>query len=367
MEIKYYLRALMQGWWLILLTMLIALEASLVTDYLMVPTYRASTTFALSPSIAQNPSSSDVLNSLDTLDKRSVVTTYAEFLNSERIYNETLTSLNLNATALGNYTRTTVVVPDSNVLELTVEGQDPNTVALLANSVGAHAISVIKQLYNAYDISMLDPAVPSLIPVRPVPLRDAGLALALGLVIGSGLAIMRVQVQTTLDTFRQRSNRDKVSLAFNRSYLKKRLEQELVSNPNGELSFGLVQLDGLRGLVDTLSQNLVQDLLRTVVETLQKELRGNDMIGRWDDITFAILLPTTPAAASQRTINRICIPIAQPILLKMYGEKIDLQPSLGVTTSKENETADQIIARTESTLKSIVGPQSQTQADGKAK
>jgi diguanylate cyclase (GGDEF)-like protein len=370
MEVKYYLRTLSQGWWLILLTMFIALEAALVSDYLMTPTYRASVTFALSPNTTQMSSSSDVLNSLDTLDKRSVVTTYAEFLNSERIYEETLKNLNIDVAALKRYTRSTVVIPDSNVLELTIEGTDPNTVAILANNVGEHAISEIKKLYNAYDINMLDPAVPSKSPIRPVPLRDAGLALVLGLAVGAGLAILRGQVGTTLDTFRQRSNRDKVSLAYNRSYLEKRLDQELVHNPDGNLSFGLVQLDGLRGLYENLSPNLVQDLMRLVVESLQKELRGNDMICRWDDITFAILLPTTPATAAQLTINRICIPISQPIFLKMYNEKVDLQPTLCVTTSQKNETANQLVTRAESMLKSVVGvqisPKAQIQSDGKA-
>jgi len=354
MEIKYYLRTLIRGWWLILLTMLITLEVAMGLDYLAIPIYRASARFAISPNISQMSSSSDVLNSLDTLDKRSVVTTYAEFLNSDRLYNETLAGLNIDPSSLTNYTRTTIVITDSNVLELTVEGTDPNTVAILANSVGEHAINAIKELYSAYDISLLDPAVPSKTPVRPVPLRDAGLALSLGFIVGCGLAVLKVQIQTSLDSFRQESTRDKVSQAYNRQYLERRLEQELVRYPDGELSFGLVQLDGLRGVIDSLPQNLVQDLMRIVTQTFQKELRGNDMISRWDDITYAILLPTTSANAAQRTLNRICGTISQPVYLKEYGERINLQPLMSVTTSTVNETAEQVIARTQSMLKRMV-------------
>ncbi len=369
MEIKYYLRTLVRGWWLILLTMLIALEVAVTLDFLATPIYRASARFAVSPNITLMSSSSDVLNSLDTLDKRSIVDTYAEFLNSDRIYSETLSSLNIPAGSLTNYTRTTVVITDSNILELTVEGADPNTAALLANSVGVHAISSIKQLYSAYDISLLDPAVPSRIPIRPVPLRDAGLALALGLVIGSGLAILRVQIQTSLDSFRNQSNRDKVSQAYTRPYLERRLEQELVRYPNSELSFGLVQLEGLRGVIENLPQNLVQDLMRIVTEAFQKELRGNDMISRWDDITYAILLPATSAAPAQRTIDRIGAVISQPVDVKEYGEKISLKPLTSVTTSKANETAEQVITRAQSMLRRSVDldedePENQTKSDG---
>ncbi|MDR3575821.1 MAG: diguanylate cyclase [Anaerolineaceae bacterium] len=369
MEIRYYLRTLGRGWWLILITMLIALEIAVAVDYLATPIYRASASFAISPNITLMSSSSDVLNSLDTLDKRSIVDTYAEFLNSDRIFSETLSSLNIPAGSLANYTRTTVVITDSNILDLTVEGTDPNTAALLANSVGEHAITSIKQLYSAYDISLLDPAVPSKTPIRPVPLRDAGLALALGLVIGCGLAILRVQIQSSLDSFRNQSNRDKVSLAYNRPYLERRLEQELARNPEDELSFGLVELVGLRGVIGNLPQNLVQDLMRIVTQAFQKELRGNDLISRWDDITFAILLPATSASAAQRTIDRICAAISQPVDLKVYGEKINLNPITSVTTSQAHESADQVITQAQGMLRHSVdlvedAPEKQMESDG---
>lgn len=354
MEIKYYLRSLLNGWLLIALTMLIALEVTMVADYFTQPIYRANATFAVSPNISQLSSSSDVLNSLDTLDKRSVVTTYAEFLNSDRIYNETLTSLNIDPASLVGYTKITTVITGSNVLELTVEGTDPNTTAMLANLVGENAISSIKVLYSAYNINLLDPAVPAKLPIRPVPLRDAGLALALGFVVGCGLAILKVQIQTSLDSFLQQNNRDKESQAYSRSYMQRHMEQELVRNPNGELSFGLVQLDGLGGVVSNLPQNLVKDLMRVVTQTFQKELRGSDMISRWDDITYAILLPTTSEGAAKRTINRLCEMIVKPVYLKDYNEKISLKPIMSVTTSKENETAEDVVSRTQNSLKRTV-------------
>ena len=351
MEIKYYLRTLLRGWWLIFLTMLIALEVAMVLDYIATPIYQAKASFAVSPNITELSSSSDILSSLDTLDKRSIVTTYAEFLNSQRIYDETLASLNIDPTTLTKYTRTTIVITDSNVLELTVQGTDPNTVAVLANSIGQHAIAVIQNLYSAYDISMLDPAVPSQLPVRPVPLRDAGLALALGLVIGCALAILRAQIQSSFDTFRRQSNVDKVSLAYTRRFIERRLEQELVRNPDGVLSFGLVQLEGIRGMVGNLPQNLVQDLMRNVTQTFQKELRGNDMIARWDDITYAILLPTTAEPAAQRTFDRLSSAISQPVYLKDYDERINLQPLTSVTTTHDHETVEQVISQTQNSLR----------------
>lgn len=368
MEIKYYLRALSRGWWLIILTMLVALQVALVLDYLAIPIYQASVRYAISPNVAQLSNSSDIIYSLDTLDDRSVVTTYAEFLNSDRIYRETLNNLNIDPKTLENYTRTTIVITDSNVLELTVEGDDPNTTAMLANSVGQHAIDEIKQLYSAYTITLLDPAVPSPTPVRPVPLRDAGLALVLGLFVGCGLAILRVQIQTSLDSLRQQSNREKVSQALNRPYLERVLSLELVRNPNAEVAFGLVQFTGLKDIVDNLPQNLLQDLMRTITHTFKNELRGNDLISRWDEVTYAVLLPSTPENAAKRTINRICTAISQPIHLKDYGETFHLQPIMSVTTSEANETAEKVIARAQAELNRVASletaPEAWSNPDG---
>ncbi len=141
--------------------------------------------------------SRDAITSLDTLDKRSVIVTYAEFLNSTRIYNETIQSLQLDPEVMKrDYAITTAALPDANILELSVEGPDPSVAVVVANTLGQRAVSEIKELYQVFDISMLDPAVIPDEPVRPQPLRDSALAIALGLVIGAALAIIVGQAQT---------------------------------------------------------------------------------------------------------------------------------------------------------------------------
>ena len=81
MEVKLYFRMLQRNWWLILLTAMVALTVSLAISYIASPQFSAVARFIIIPSSSLT-SGADVVRSLDTLDRRSVVATYAEVMNS---------------------------------------------------------------------------------------------------------------------------------------------------------------------------------------------------------------------------------------------------------------------------------------------
>ncbi|HNT24284.1 MAG TPA: diguanylate cyclase [Anaerolineales bacterium] len=357
MELRYYLRMLQRGWWIIAITALAALNVALISAYLATPIYQASARFVVSP----NPElikAADVLNSLDTLDKRSVVSTYAEFMQSSRIFQETSVALGLNADDLSSYEISAVVLPDANILELSVEGPDPQLTALLANSVGQRGIDYIKTYYQIYDINLLDPAAAPTEPTSPQPIRDAGLSLVLGAVVGVGLAILSEQIRIPLDAYRQRRNLDGASGAYNRRHFQHVLEDEVAQRPEGVLSLAMIQMNGLKDLIDTLPQPLMQPLLRQVATILRKELRGGDIVGRWDDLCFAILLPATPGTAAIRTLKRICQALSTPIILENgvfnANETLNLEPYVGVATYENNSSVQSLVERTTKALETAL-------------
>ncbi len=145
MEIRLYMRMLRRGWWIVALTALVAVNVALVASYLTIPMFQASARFVVSPS--PELLGGDIVDSLDTLDKRSIVSTYAEFINSRRIYLDALQVLQLQETSMIEYTTQTVVLPDANILVLTVTGPDPQLAALLANTMGQRAINYISLIY----------------------------------------------------------------------------------------------------------------------------------------------------------------------------------------------------------------------------
>ncbi len=190
-----YLKILIRNWWIIALTGLGALSLALISSYFATPTFRSSARFIVSPGPALlSGDERDLINSITALDKRSIVSTYAEIMNSRHIHRDAGLTLGLSTQEIADYAVTAVVLPESSALELFVEGPNPIIVAQMTNTAGSHAINQIQNLYQAYNITWLDSASIPQKPISPNPARDASVAFFLGLVAGIGLALASEQL-----------------------------------------------------------------------------------------------------------------------------------------------------------------------------
>lgn len=342
MEIKVYIQMLRRGWWIVVLTALMAVNIALLADFITTPTYQASTKFVLSPS-NDTLAGRDVVTSLEALDKRSIVSTYAEFINSRRIYLEALNVLHLTEIQMEDYTIQTVVLPDANILELTISGPDPQLAALLANTMAQGAIDYISLIYRAYNISVLDAAVPPLEPFTPQPVRDASLALALGLVAGAALAVLSEQIRIPLESYQQGRKIDGLTGVFKNRYFQTILGQELIKKPDDVHSIGIIELYGLHDIFDTLPQAASQRILLNVADVLRRELRGNDRIGRWTDTGFIVFLPNTLGPAAGSIFDRIFTALSEQVRLVQYDITLDLDPRIGGAVYSNNISSLELI------------------------
>jgi len=353
MEFKLYFRALQRGWWIIVFTMLLAMNFSLLVSYLTTPVYQVSSRFIVSPNAGIYDNSWDIVSSLDTLDRRSIINTYKELLASRSIYGESPEIQEIAVEELDNdYVITVVVVPDTNILKLTVEGPDPNRAVMIANAIGTQSLDAINKLYPVYNFSILDrPALPTT-PIRPQTFQNAGLALLVGAIVGTGLAFSREQLQNSFEQLRQRSILDNVSSAFTRAFFERRLREEIIRNPESSLSLGLINLRGLEEVADVLPKAMADRVLLRVTETLKNELRGRDIVGRWNDNVLSVLLPSTPVNAVEGTFKRLQTYLAEPIYLDKSGDiVVNPTPCIGVVSRSQFDSSDDVIQRAETAMK----------------
>jgi diguanylate cyclase (GGDEF)-like protein len=352
MEIKLYFRMLQRGWWIILLVTLVALFASLALSYVTAPRYTATARFIITPGslLTSEGNPEAVIAGLETLDLPSVVATYTEIMNSQRILGEALGSMGNPTVVMKDYTIKAVVLPESSVLELNVTGPDPKVISDLANSVGYQTILFTRSLNRVYELNFLDQAAVPVIPISPQPLRDAGLSLLLGLTGGAVLAILSEQIRIPLEAYRHRLQQDSETETFNNKHFVRLLNEELEKKSSSTLSIGIIELNGLTDLAGTLPANSLQKILRTVTDTLRRELRGNDVIARWNKKSFIVMLPATSGEGAIRIFNRIHQSLSVPLNLYQYDTNLYLDPHIGGGQYSNGITAQELLQKTEEAL-----------------
>ena len=349
MILNYYLSVIRKQWWLSAACFLGGWVIALAMALVMVPQYRASTTFIVAP----NPnliSSRDMVTSLDTLDNMSIISTYADILRSERIFDSTLADLDLNSDDVKTYLRIVDIQTDSKILQLNIEGPDPTRAAVIANTVGENSIAYIKGIYQVYDIAFLDLAKIPEEPVRPQPLQNGLIGAGIGLAIGIFLAVIGEQLRSTIETIRTRLITDPLSGAFTEAHFRRLIALEISESPTSPISLGLISLDSIKGLAEALPEAVLRRLMHHVAAILDEQLRGNDVIGRWGKTGFGLILKATPGAAAERTFERIRHVLVAPITLET-GEQVSLEPMIGLTCSGTGEdTANTLIFNAEHAL-----------------
>jgi GGDEF domain-containing protein len=111
-----------------------------------------------------------------------------------------------------------------------------------------------------------------------------------------------------------------------------------------------VKLIGISDLVETVPVASLQIVFKLVTDTLHKELRGNDIIGRWNDISFIIMLPNTPGIAANRIFERIAQALSQPVDLGQYDAILNLDPHIGGAEYGNHITAQELFKMAEDSI-----------------
>ncbi len=353
MEFKLYYQMLKRGWKIILVTTLIAVAISLLISYMITPQYRAVARFIITPSASDVTQPSTVLEGLRTLDNQSVLATYVEVMNSDRVYKDALAFLQLKPEQVGEYSHTSQSVSNSSVMELSVIGPDPSLAARIANSIGNQTINFLRSNNQVLTINFLDAATVPTEPYSPQPMVNAVLALLLGLVGGALLVILREQLLLTLEVFRQSLRIDSDTGVYNKKYFNRRLEDQLFRNPEETLSIGILQLmffDQDNDVIESYPVAVLQKALRQTTDLLRNELRGNDFISRWDETSFAIMLPNTNSAAAARIFNRIHQSLENNVDIGQFGLNINLRAFIGAAEKEGDISSEDLIENSLSAL-----------------
>jgi succinoglycan biosynthesis transport protein ExoP len=177
-----YAHALRKGWWVVALAVLASLGAAAAFTARQTPVYRASATVVVAPNTSVE-GVADVLRTLETLERRSVIATFARIPSSPQMRAAVAQRLELPEGLRGIRIEGSVL-PSTNILTIDVEGESAEQVAAIANAAADAMREEVRSLYRTFTTRRLSDAVVPPRPIRPDPRRNYVVAALLGLFVG---------------------------------------------------------------------------------------------------------------------------------------------------------------------------------------
>lgn len=303
MIIKEYLRLFVKRWWLLALSVVIVLAGTYYWTSQQTPIYESHASFVIRPN--SDAVSGDFLKALDTVSNRSEInSTFAEVAASKLIKNQAVDQMGLTAREQQDLSVSASVIAGTNILEVRVESRDPILSRDFANTIGEETVKYIKELYDVYQLGILDTANTPSKPTSPDFTLNLSLGGLLGLALGVALIFITEAFKPSyqeVDTF---NIIDRETGAYNKSYLTHRLYQEMARSKrtHSPLSIGLVKVhfDG-----DEPTEREKQETLRMVRILTEKSIREVDILARFNGVVFAILFPDMKPDRAQAALEGV--------------------------------------------------------------
>jgi capsular polysaccharide biosynthesis protein len=184
-----YGRTLKRGWWIVLVVLAVSLAAGIVFTKRETRVYRAYTTLAVTPN-HEVKKVSEIIDSLDTLDRRSVIATFAKLPPTRETRESAARRLGAESGGFRGYAVNASVLPNTNIIKIVVEGPDPEKAADLANAVASVTKRKARSMYRIFKMTRIAKAVPSRRPIHPDPGRNVLVAGIIGLFLGLAAAFL---------------------------------------------------------------------------------------------------------------------------------------------------------------------------------
>lgn len=186
MNFLSFVQVLGRSWWVVGLALVVTMGSAAYFTYTQTPIYQASTTLVVGPGESLTDLS-EITRSLRALDHRTIIATYARIPSSRTVRQKVRKQLGLSRSQMRVYRLRTTVLPDTNILRISVEGPDPRLAADVANAIAEETRTHAKEFYGIFGLKLLDPATWSSRPVRPEKQRTLAIGAVFGLLLGVGL------------------------------------------------------------------------------------------------------------------------------------------------------------------------------------
>lgn len=186
--------ALRRNWWSIILVVVVSVGLAALLTARQTPRYMARSTLVVTPNYdIDDPS--DVLRSLENLERRTIVATFARIAATREARSAVEERLGLEEGGLRDYRMSASVVPYTNLIRFEVEGPDTDRAAAAVEALGRHTRTEARSMYRVYTLRAFEEGRAGGTPVHPDWQRNLVVATIVGLFIGLGAALLLARLE----------------------------------------------------------------------------------------------------------------------------------------------------------------------------
>lgn len=183
---------------IVLITVVLMIVGVIYSYFLVTPLYKSSATIVLaqSSSSAENEKITQTELNLNS----NLVSTYSELIKSKTVLRQVVQNLGIQDLTEEDIKKNVSVssVKDTELIEITVKNQDPNTAALIANEIANVFSDKIVEIYNINNIYPLDRAEADEEPCNVSHIKDIVIFAFIGLVIAFAYVLILNMLDTTV-------------------------------------------------------------------------------------------------------------------------------------------------------------------------
>ena len=141
---------------------------------------------------------------------------------------------------------------------------------------------------------------------------------------------------------------DPLTLLMNKRKLYELLEYEMEKDKRYKSGLSVIfcSLDNFKHIDETYSHSIVDDLLRNIALQLVETLRASDIVSRWSENEFLILIPHKSAEEAKIIAEKI----RSTIESHEFSEIKNITTSIGIAQYIDNDNKVTIVSRAEQAL-----------------
>ena len=184
---------------IIIITAIATATSGIVSYFLLTPVYQSSTQILVN----QSKSDQQIYNSGELQANLQLINTYNVIIKSPAILDKVIEKEKLDM-SVGALNELVAVSSEQNsqVVNVSVQNEDPKKAADIANSIATTFQSEISDIMNVDNVSILTQAQlgenPS--PIKPQPVLNMAIAFVVGIMAGVGIAFLLEYLDNTIKT-----------------------------------------------------------------------------------------------------------------------------------------------------------------------